>query len=79
METVDMEGPVSIKEILAQLDGTFPMDEAVVEGDDFSTMIKQSPPTYADFDSSLTTRNYLSVSGELRYKCLDDHRKDHGD
>lgn len=32
METIDMEGPVSIKEILAQLDGRFPMDEAVIEG-----------------------------------------------
>ncbi|CAL8576783.1 hypothetical protein XPA_002648 [Xanthoria parietina] len=31
METINMEGPVSIKEILAQLDGKFPMDEAVVE------------------------------------------------
>lgn len=28
-----MEGPISIKEILAQLNGVFPMDEAVVEGD----------------------------------------------
>jgi hypothetical protein len=34
METTGMEGPspISIKEILAQLDGEFPMDEAVVEG-----------------------------------------------
>ena len=37
METINMEGPVSIKEILTQLDGEFPMDEAVVEGDDFPT------------------------------------------
>lgn len=34
MEETDMKGPVSIKEILAQLDGVFPMDEAVIEGDD---------------------------------------------
>ena len=27
-----MGGPISIKEILAQLNGVFPMDEAVVEG-----------------------------------------------
>jgi protein-ribulosamine 3-kinase len=33
MEETDMEGPISIKEILAQLDGEFPMDEAVMEGD----------------------------------------------
>lgn len=32
MEKTDKEAPVSIKEILAQLDGNFPMDEAVVEG-----------------------------------------------
>ena len=25
--------PISIKEILARLDGVFPMDEAVIEGD----------------------------------------------
>ena len=31
---IDMGGPVSAKEILAQLDGEFPMDEAVIEGDD---------------------------------------------
>lgn len=37
METINMEGPVSIKEILAQLDGKFPMDEAVVEGEDVPT------------------------------------------
>jgi protein-ribulosamine 3-kinase len=34
MEEIDMKGPISIKEILAQLDGVFPMDEAVIEGDD---------------------------------------------
>jgi hypothetical protein len=34
MGVVGMEGPISIKEILAQLDGEFPMDEAVIEGDD---------------------------------------------
>lgn len=28
-----MKGPVSIREILAQLDGNFPIDEAVVEDD----------------------------------------------
>ena len=28
-----MEGLTSSKEILAQLDGKFPMDEAVIEGD----------------------------------------------
>ena len=38
----DMEGPISIKEILAQLDGEFPMDEAVVEGDD-RPMLNQQP------------------------------------
>ncbi|KAI4261124.1 MAG: hypothetical protein L6R42_003670 [Xanthoria sp. 1 TBL-2021] len=37
MAIVDMEGPVSIKEILAQLDGRFPMDEAVVEVENFGT------------------------------------------
>jgi hypothetical protein len=29
----DTKEPISIKEILAQLDGRFPMDEAVVDGD----------------------------------------------
>lgn len=38
-----MEGPISIKEILAQLDGEFPMDEAVVEGDD-RPITTQLPP-----------------------------------
>jgi hypothetical protein len=28
----DEGGPVSVKEFLAQLDGRFPMDEAVIEG-----------------------------------------------
>ena len=32
MDIIDTEGPVSIKEILAQLDGRFPMDKAVIEG-----------------------------------------------
>ena len=32
MDTIDMEGPVSIKEILAQPDGRSLMDEAVIEG-----------------------------------------------
>jgi hypothetical protein len=32
MKKTEMKGPISIKEILAQLDGQFPMDEAVVEG-----------------------------------------------
>lgn len=44
-----MKGPVSIKEILAQLNGIFPMDEAVVEGDHLM-IIEQSPATYAEFD-----------------------------
>jgi hypothetical protein len=34
MEEPDMEGPISIKEILARLDGQFPMDEAVIEGNE---------------------------------------------
>lgn len=80
METINMEGPVSIKEILAQLDGKFPMDEAVVEGDDFPTgQTKSHHLRCFNLYSSLATRNYLSVSGELRYKCLDDHREGHGD
>jgi len=29
----DYEGPISIKEILGELDGQFPMDEAVIEGE----------------------------------------------
>lgn len=33
MDATDPEGPISIKEILAQLDGEFPMDAAVMEGD----------------------------------------------
>lgn len=49
METIDLEGPVSIKDILARLDGRFPMDEAVVEGEDFVLQVKQIPATYADF------------------------------
>lgn len=49
MQSVDTEGPVSIKEILAQLEGRFPMDEAVVEGNEFFK-INQIPVTYADFD-----------------------------
>jgi protein-ribulosamine 3-kinase len=38
----DMEGLISPKEILAQLDGEFPMDEAVMEGD-YVLIITQLP------------------------------------
>lgn len=33
LENVDMAEPISIKQMLAQLDGVFPIDEVVIEGD----------------------------------------------
>jgi hypothetical protein len=72
---IDVEGPVSVKEILAQLDGVFPMDEAVIEGDALwiITVI-----AYTDLDRSVATRSGLPFCGELRYECLDNYRTDYG-
>ena len=62
-----MEGPISIKEILTQLDGEFPMDEAVIGGDDDLLIITNCHETHTDFDRSFATGNYLSLGRELRY------------
>ena len=70
---MNFEGPVNIKEILAQLDGAFPMDEAVVEGEPQLISMKAITCTNSDF--SITTRKYISLSRKLWYQCLDNYRK----
>lgn len=48
MESIDMEGPFSIKEILVQLDGRFPMDDAVIEGTLLPWVNPPGPAVHAD-------------------------------
>jgi hypothetical protein len=63
-EATDMGGLTNSKEIPAQLDREFPIDEAVIEGGDQLTT--QQCTTYTYFDRSFAPRSHISLCGEVR-------------
>lgn len=70
--------PLSVKELLAQLDGVFPMDQAVVEG-----MLHPRPHslyrqlTCISFVYSTAGRGHFYVGRAFWYERLDGDRKGH--
>lgn len=61
VEERNREGPISIKEILAQLDGEFPIDEAVIEGDDLLTFTQLLQHTLTSTVALPKGTTFLSV------------------